>query len=113
MMKKIFGLAAISLLVAVSSPAFAQTTVEKAGHGVKSGAKKAGKGIKKGAKAAANETAELATKGKSKITDKKSDEWVGPNGQAIYIDDGSKYFWINERGGREFVTKDKLKAKQK
>jgi hypothetical protein len=50
MMKKIFGLAAISLLVAVSSPSHAQTTVEKAGHGVKSGQRKPVKALKKALK---------------------------------------------------------------
>jgi hypothetical protein len=56
------------------------------GHGVKKGSKKAWKGTKKGAKAVGNETAELATKGKAKVTDKKSDEWQGPEGQTIYVD---------------------------
>ena len=75
--------------------------------------KKAAKGVKTGAKAVGNKTAELATKGKAKVTDKESAEWVGPEGQKIYVDDGSKYYWINEKGGRVFVTKDQLKAKVK
>lgn len=87
--------------------------VKKVGHGVKKGAKAAWKGTKKGAKVVGNETAELATKGKAKVTDKKSDEWVGPNGEAIYVDDGSKYYWINEKGGRVFISKEQLKPKMK
>jgi len=111
-MKKILGIAAIIALMGVSSETFAQTTVEKTGHSVKKGAKKVGKGIKKGAKAAGNETAETATKVKGKVADKKSDQWVAPNGKDIYVDDGNKYYWINERGGREWVAKDQLKVKQ-
>ncbi|HUC81813.1 MAG TPA: hypothetical protein VMR70_12910 [Flavisolibacter sp.] len=117
-MKKLFVLAfAVGLLVA-GNPASAQddkpqkSTVGKATSGVKKGAKKAWKGTKKGAKTVGNETAELATKGRAKVTDKKSDQWVGPAGQAIYVDDGSKYYWINEKGGRMFIAKDQLKAKQ-
>ncbi len=60
-----------------------------------------------------NVTAEMATKAKAKTTDKNSGKWVGPDGQTIYVDDASKYYWINEKGGREFVTRSQLRAKQK
>jgi len=118
-MKKILGIAAAVAFLSISVPGFAQDTTEKkgvvnkAGHGIKKGAKKGWKGTKKGAKAVGNETAETATKAKAKVTDKKSDVWVGPNGQTIYVDDGNKYYWINEKGGRIFVSKSKLKAKKK
>lgn len=117
-MKKVAAL--FSLVVALSLSVAAQDTVQherstagKVGHGIKKGARKAWKGTKKGAKAVGNETAELATKGRARLTDKKSDEWVGPNGQTIYVDDGSKYYWINEKGGRVFVSQAELKPKQK
>jgi len=119
-MKKLIGIAVIAALVGWTIPSYAQDstqkdegTVKKVEHGVAKGAKKVGKGVAKGAKKAGNETAELATKGKAKVTDKKSDEWVGPEGQTIYVDDGTKYYWINEKGGRVFVTADQLKPKQK
>lgn len=103
-MKKIFGLALIAIL-GISAPAFAQDSkVEK-------GAKKAWRGTKKGAKAAGNKTAEVASKGAARVHDKKSDEWVGPNGQTIYVDDNSKYYWINNRGKRIFVEESALKAR--
>lgn len=110
-MKKILGMAVVFAFLGFANPASAQSTVKKVGNSIGTGAKKAGKGIKKGAKKAGNKTAELATKGKAKLTDKKSDEWVGPNGQTIYVDDGSKYYWINDKGGRVFVTQDQLKPK--
>jgi len=101
----------------LSTPSQAQedtshkSTASKVKNGAEKGAKKAWKGTKKGAKTVGNETAELATKGKARATDVKSTEWVGPNGQAIYVDDGSKYYWVNEKGGREFVSKSQLKPK--
>ena len=116
-MKKIIVTGVLFALIGLATPSQAQedttdkSTVSKATTGVKKGAKKAWKGTKKGAKTVGNETAEIATKGKAKATDKKSSEWVGPEGQAIYVDDGSKYYWINEKGGRVFVTKEQLKAK--
>jgi len=37
---------------------------------------------------------------------------VAPNGRDIYIDDGNKYYWINESGKRVFVSKKQLKVRQ-
>ena len=116
-MKKFF-LTGVVLALLATAPSFAQddtskkSTAGKVSSGVKKGAKKAWKGTKKGAKTVGNETAELATKGRAKVTDKKSDEWVGPDGQTIYVDDASKYYWISEKGARVFVSKEQLKAKQ-
>ncbi len=118
-MKKILGVTVILALLGISTPSLAQDTaskdgtVKKAWKGTKKGAKKGWKATKKGASTAGNETAEMATKAKAKTTDKKSGEWVGPGGQTIYVDDASKYYWINEKGGREFVTRSQLRAKQK
>ena len=64
-------------------------------------------------KKGANKTAELATRGKAKATDKKSDVWMGPEGQTIYIDDGNKYYWVNGKGKRIYVSESALKAKNK
>lgn len=115
-MKKIFGIAFIALL-GLSAPAFAQNKVERtagdAWRGTKKGAGKAWKGTKKGAKAAGNKTAELASKGAANVHDKKSGEWVGPEGQTIYVDDGSKYYWINGSGRKIYVSESALKAKNK
>lgn len=106
-MKKIFGIAVVAALLGLAAPSYAQ---EKKEEGA---VKKTGKTIKKGAKKVGNKTAELATKGKGKITDKTSHEWVGPEGQTIYIDDGNKYYWVDKKGARRWVTKDELKPKKK
>jgi len=111
-MKKIFGIALIAVL-GFSAPVVAQSTTEKAGNGIKKGASKAWSGTKKGAKAVGNKTAEVASKGKAKATDKKSDEWIGPEGQTIYVDDGNKYYWVNGKGKRIYVSEAALRAKTK
>lgn len=102
-MKKIFGLALIAVL-GISAPSFAQEKVKK-------GVSKAWKGTKKGAKAVGNKTAEVASKGASRITDKKSDEWQGPKGQTIYVDDVNKFYWVNGRGKKIYVSESALQAK--
>lgn len=93
-MKKYLLLAMVTLL-GFSVPSFAQSKVDKAAHGVKKGATKAWKGTKKGVKTAGHKTAKVTKKGVARVTDKKSDDWQGPQGQTIYIDDLGKYYWIN------------------
>jgi hypothetical protein len=111
-MKKILGFAIIALL-GLSVPTFAQSKVDKAANGVKKGATKAWHGTKKGAKAVGNKTAEVASKGKARVTDKKSEQWIGPEGQTIYVDDAGKYYWINGKGKRIYVSQSALKARNK
>jgi hypothetical protein len=105
-MNKIFGIAIIALL-GFCTPASAQDSkVEK-------GAKKALRGTKKASKAVGNKTAQVASKGAASVTDKRSDNWIGPNGQTIYIDDLDRYYWINGRGKHIYVSKSALRAKTK
>lgn len=103
-MKKIIGIILIAML-GLSAPVLAQNKAEK-------GAKKAWQGTKKGAKKAGHKTAELASKGKARVTDKKSDQWIGPQGQTIYIDSQNRYYWINGRGKRIYVSEAALRARQ-
>jgi hypothetical protein len=105
-MKKVFGIAILALL-GLSAPALAQD------NRVERGAKKAWKGTKRGAKKAGHKTAEVSSRGAARVHDKKSDEWMGPRGQNIYVDNGSKYYWINGRGKRIYVSESALQARNK
>ena len=100
-MKKLIGIAAFLFCLGLSYSANAQA-VKNTTHAVEKGAKKAG-----------NETAEVASKGKATVTDKVYKDKVGPNGQKIYIDDHSRYYWIDEKGHRNYVTEAELKPKKK
>jgi hypothetical protein len=111
-MKKIWGIMVIALL-GMSTSSFAQSTAKKAENGVEKGAKKAWHGTKKGAKAVGNKTAEVTKKGVARVTDKKSDTWIGPEGQTIYVDDLGKYYWINGKGKKIYVSESALKARNK
>ncbi|MDQ3279720.1 MAG: hypothetical protein M3Q06_15445 [Bacteroidota bacterium] len=105
-MKKLFGMALIAVL-GLSAPAFAQDSkVEK-------GAKKAWKGTKNGAKKAAHKTAEVSSRGAARVADQKSDVWVGPEGQTIYVTGGDRYYWVNGRGKRIYVSESALRARNK
>lgn len=101
-MKKLIGIAAVLFMLSLPATTLHAQVVKKTGQAVKKGAKKVG-----------NETAEMASKGKAKITDEKHKDKVGPNGQTIYIDNHSKYYWIDEKGKRHYVTEAELKDKPK
>ena len=100
-MKKLMGVVVFLICVSLSYSASAQA-VKKTTHAVEKGAKKAG-----------NETAEVASKGKATVTDKVYKDKVGPKGQKIYIDDHSRYYWIDEKGHKNYVTEAELKARKK
>jgi hypothetical protein len=109
-MKKILGIASI-LFFGFAFSGNAQV-VQKTETTVKTGAKKAWHGTKKGANTVAQKTKKVYSKTKATITDKKSDQWIGPAGQDIYVNDNGKYYWINGSGKRIYVSQSALKAKQ-
>ena len=101
-MKKLIGLSLIMLAIGLYSANAQDTTkVQKAATSVKKTAKKVG-----------NKTAEIAVKGKATVVDKVYKDKVGPDGQTIYIDRHSKYYWVDEKGHNVYVVKSKLKDKQ-
>jgi hypothetical protein len=65
------------------------------------------------AKKVGNKTAEVASKGKSAIVDEVYKDKVGPGGQTIYIDHNSKYYYVDKKGKKVYVTKLSLKDKPK
>lgn len=73
--------------------------------------RKVTQGIKNVADTVGNKTAEVASKGAARVTDKVYAGKVGPQGQTIYIDENSKYFYINSKGHRVFVKQSALKDK--
>ena len=95
-MKKVIGI--FALFLGLSSIGHAQEKVKEE--------------IKKDAKKVGNKTAEIASKGKAKVTDETHKDKVGPNGQTIYIDNHAKYYWVDKKGHRHYVTEDQLKDKK-
>lgn len=96
-MKKIFSICLVTLFLGFATTAAAQD------HDTSK--------LKKAAKKTANKTAEVASKGKAAVTDEKYKDKVGPNGETIYIDNHSKYYWVDKKGRRHYVTEAELKPK--
>lgn len=99
-MKKILSICLITCFLGYASTAVAQEEDKSVKKEVKKGAKKVG-----------NKTAEVASKGKAKVTDERHKDKVGPNGETIYIDNHAKYYWVDKKGRRHYVTEAELKTK--
>ncbi len=97
-MKKIFIL--FSIFLGTSVCINAQSKIHQAGHEVKKGAKKVG-----------NKTAELASKGKSKVVDKTIKEKQGPNGETIYMDDHDRYYWVDKKGRKKYSSYSSFRSR--
>ena len=108
-MKKIIGIALMSLFLGIASVGYAQEQDSK----VKQDVKKGTRAVKKGAKKVGNKTAEVASKGKAKVTDALHKDKVGPNNEKIYIDNHAKYYWVDDKGVRHYVTETELRDKLK
>ncbi|MCW3090553.1 MAG: hypothetical protein JWP81_1622 [Ferruginibacter sp.] len=97
--------ASLGLLTAANVHAQDTTTI---GQDLKSAANKTGHAVKKSAKKVGNKSAELASKGKAAVVDKIYDGKQGPNGQTIYINSKAKYYWIDKKGRRHYITESEL-----
>jgi len=92
-------------LVATGIFSFAQTHAEttlrdSTGHKISKTAKKVG-----------HKTSEVAANGASAIVDKKYEGKCGPNGETVYINEHSHYYYINKKGHRVYVKKSQLMDK--
>ena len=66
------------------------------------------------AKKIGNTTAQTTVKGKSALVDETYKNKIGPAGQSpIYIDHNSKYYYVDEKGKKVYVSKSSLKDKPK
>lgn len=107
-MKKVL----VGLFALVFSVANAQEKDKTVGGEIKKDAKATGHAVKKGATAVGRKSSEIASKGKSRIVDKVYEGKAGPDGETIYINNKSKYYWVDKKGHRHFVTEAELKDKQ-
>ena len=96
-MKKLIGISVFALCLGIFSTTNAQVKED----------------VKKTAKKVGNKTAEVASKGKARVTDQVYKDKQGPNGQTIYIDNHSRYYWIDKKGHRHYVVEADLRDKVK
>jgi hypothetical protein len=109
-MKKLLVCLVVATGFLASAEVYGQDTTT-AGQDLKKAAHKTGKAIGKTAKKVGDKTAELASKGKAALVDKVYKDKSGPDGQTIYINNKSAYYWIDEKGHHIAITKSQLKDK--
>ena len=62
---------------------------------------------------AVHKTEQVASKTKSAVVDNKYKGKVGPNGETIYIDHESKYYYVDSKGKKVYLPKSSLQDKTK
>jgi len=82
---------------------------EKVGDATVSTAKTVGHKTGEAARTVGHKTAEVAAKGAATVTDKKYEGKCGPNGETVYINKDSRYFYVNKTGHRVYLKKSELK----
>lgn len=100
-MKKIIMLTLCAGLFAVSANA----------QEVKEGVKKGASEVKEVGKDVGHKTAEVSSKGYHSVKDEKYNDKVGPEGQTIYISGKDRYYYIDDKGRKVYVSKTELKDK--
>jgi hypothetical protein len=71
-----------------------------------------GQKVGKTATKAGDKTAELASKGASDVVDKQYKGKCGPNGETIYINNHSEYYYVDKKGHRVYLKKSELMDKK-
>ncbi|PWK73754.1 hypothetical protein LX99_04139 [Mucilaginibacter oryzae] len=97
-MKNLFKIALFAAGTFMVAPGFAQTHKDSTLGGK----------ISKTTKKIGHKTSEIAAKGAATVADKKYAGKVGPNGQTIYIDKYSHYFYVNKKGHRVYLKASEL-----
>ncbi len=98
-----------SIFIAVQSATYAQEK-KPVTKEIGEAAEDVGQATAKGAKAVGNKTAELASKGAAAVSTKRYEGHWAPTGELIYIDEHSKYFYVDKKGKRVFITKAEMRT---
>ena len=101
-MKKVLGTALFAAALFAAGQAHAQTKdTSSFTHKVSKTATKVG-----------NKTSELAVKGASTVVDKQYKGKCGPNGETIYINNHSKYYYVDKKGHKVYLKESELMDKK-
>ncbi|MBV8389323.1 MAG: hypothetical protein JO080_05955 [Mucilaginibacter sp.] len=109
-MKKLIGAAlfAAALFVAGQAQAQAKKDTSSFTHKVSKAADKVGAAATK----VGHKTSELAVKGASAVVDKEYQGKCGPNGEAIFINSHSQYYYVDKKGHKVYLKESELKDKK-
>ena len=121
-MKNTFKIALLSaaLFVAAQSTTYAQekkpvtkeigNAAKDVGNATATAAKDVGNTTATGAKAVGKKTSELASKGAAAVSTKRYAGHWALTGELVYIDEYGKYFYVDKKGHRQFITKAQMRT---
>ena len=108
-MKTTLKIALLSAGLFAATQSFAQEH-KTVGQAVGGAAKDVGHATATGAKAVGKKTSQLASKGAAAVTDKRYEGHYALTGELIYVDEHGKYFYVDKKGHRQFVTKMQMRT---
>jgi hypothetical protein len=85
--------------------------VNEAREGIRKDANEVKENIDSTADKAGDKISKTAAQGAAEISDQRYEAKVGPNGETIYIDRDTKYYYLDKSGKKVYVTKMQLKDK--
>jgi hypothetical protein len=108
-MKTTFKIALLTAGLFAATQTFAQEH-KPVGKAIGDAGKDVGHATAKGAKAVGKKTSELASKGAAAVTDKRYDGHWAPTGELVYVDEHGKYFYVDKKGHRQFITRVQMRT---
>jgi len=109
-MKNSLKISILAVSIFAASQAFAQEH-KNFGQKVGGAAKDVGHATAGAAKDVGHKTSELASKGAAAVTDKRYEGHWSRTGEDVYIDKHRKYFYVDKRGHRVFITRAHMRTK--
>lgn len=100
----------LAIAIFAASQSFAQEH-KTFGQKVGGAAKDVGHATASAAKDVGHKTSELASKGAAAVTDKRYEGHWARTGENVYIDKNNKYFYVDKKGHRVFITKAHMRTK--
>ncbi len=109
-MKNMIKVALLASGIFAAAQVQAQTRDTTLGQKIDKTATKVGKTTAKTAKKVGNKTSELASKGAAAVANKRYEGHWALTGELVYIDEYDKYFYVDKKGHRQFITKAQMRT---
>jgi hypothetical protein len=103
------GLLAAAIFVAGNTTTYAQEK-KPVGKQIEGAAKDVGQATSTAAKDVGKKTSELAAKGAAAVANKRYEGHWALTGELVYIDEYSRYFYVDKKGHRVFITKAQMRT---
>ena len=110
-MKNTFKIALLAAAIVVAGESSLRAQDNKpVGKQIKESANDVGHATSTAAKAVGKKTSEVASKGAAAVANKRLKNHWAATGELVYIDEYGKYFYVDKKGHRKFITKAQMRT---